>query len=1025
MTSRFSLHLLGATSLSEHRGGSTESLLGPGKPLALLTFLALAPRRTVLREQFIELLWADSDPEMARRSLRQALYQARRRMGDEAILGDDEQLTLVADLTTDRDEFLEALDAGDPARAVALYQGPFFPAFAAPGGAAFEQWADYERERLQFAFFQALESLARTELRQHRWRDALRLARRLRESDRERESAWRLVLEALVSAGDWVQAAAEAEALEAKLREEGRTADPATTAMLRTARQTVPARAATSTRLVTELVGREAEFSTLIAGWQMAPNGLRRAHVSGAAGIGKTRLLRDVAARILATGGRAVMIRAAPTDHDLPWALAGDLTRQIAALPGAAAVAPAVAAVLLGLDPSLSSRFPMARAPATSGEEELLRLRTLAIADLLIAVADESPVALLIDDLHWSDAISRRLLQGLANRVSASAILLVTASRPGPEGTVLDRPEEVITLRPLTPEQVGVLVESIAQLPEVLRDSGFTCAIHDATHGSPLLVLETLQLALDRGWLSREDECWVAPDCEALLAALARERPLVRRVERLEPVERQLLRRLAIAGRPLPDALLGELFPREQQHRATVLAALEERGLAARAGSAWELAHDLMAEAVLSGITEEELRAAHAAMAEALLAGVRGGHARRRDAGPHLALAGDHAALAREFRIYVREKRNRGERDDPVAIAGEFLRRPTTDREVQELVASLPLSVRLGGYRAGARAIVVVALALVAALFWLSRPVRLVVTSVPRFGLQLAAGQPLVAEIRDRMGRTVGIRDSVRLSLGTGATDYGLIGQEWAKARSGRVVFDGVRFKGTYLAMPAGFITLRVSAPGLPVVETDTIVMGGRAIGLWLDRGTINGQQVDGEHRAVTVKRGTRLTGSVKLRYTTSAGTAAILSAVIPTWGDRERNFLIAKALASVAERDTFTLQLTMQGPAAPGRYRLIFIEGMETEARFLASGTNWLLGSPRWHDGNDAMDLTPAQLAEMDSTGSVDWLWDQPAPDGDSARAFAEMGSRAMRLPRALPREAVRRLARRMSGTTLEVVVE
>ncbi len=1025
MTRRFTLHLLGATSLSEHRTEGSEPLLGPGKPLALLAFLALAPRRTASREQLIELLWADSETELARRSLRQALYQLRRRMGDEAIRGDDEQLTLAADLSTDRDQFLEALDAGDTARAVALYQGPFFPAFAAPGGAGFEQWADYERERLQLAFFQALESLARAELSQHHWRDALRLARRLREADRDRESAWRLVLEALVSSGDWVQAAAEAEALEAQLRDEGRTAEPATLTMLRTARQAVPPRATASTRLVTELVGRESEFSSLIAAWQSAPRGLRRVHVSGAAGIGKTRLLRDVAARILATGGRAVVIRAAPTDHDLPWALAGDLTRQIAALPGAAAVAPAVAAVLLGLDPSLSSRFPMARAPATSGEEELLRLRTLAVADLLSAVADEAPVALLLDDLHWCDAISRRLLQGLASRVSSSAVLLVTASRPVPEGTVLDRPEDTITLRPLTPEQVGVLVEGIAQLPDTLRDGGFLCALHDATHGSPLLVLETLQLALDRGWLVREGERWVAPDREALLAALARERPLARRVERLEPVERQLLRTLAIAGRPVDDAVLAELFPRDRQDRATVLAALEERGLAARAGSAWELAHDLMTEAVLTGITEEEARALHAALATALLAAVPAGHARRRDAGPHLALAGDRAGLEREFRSYVRERRHDGQRAEPVALAGEFLRRPPTDPAVATLVATLPLSIRLGGYLVAAGATGALALVLAATLFWLSRPAQLVITSLPRFGVQFSTGKPLVAEIHDRLGRPVSISDSVTITFGAGAPEYALIGQRWARARDGRIVFDSVRFEDHSTALSPGLATLRLSAPRLPVVESDTLIMGSRAIGLWLDRGEVNGQRLDASHRVVTVTRGSRLTGAVTLHYTTAAGTAGILSAVIPTWGDREHNFLIAKGLESMADRERFTLQLDLAAPSAPGRYRLIFVEGMETEARFLASGTNWLIGTPRWHDGNDAVDLTPAQLAELDSLGSTDWPWDLVAPDGDAGRRYSEMGQRAMPLPRELNGEAVRRLMRRMSGTTVEVVVE
>ena len=65
--------------------------------------------------------------------------------------------------------------------------------------------------------------------------------------------------------------------------------------------------------------------------------------------------------------------------------------------------------MLIGLDPSLTARFPAAR-PTTAQGDELLRMRTLALAELIAAVADDAPLALLVDDLHWSDGFSRRAL---------------------------------------------------------------------------------------------------------------------------------------------------------------------------------------------------------------------------------------------------------------------------------------------------------------------------------------------------------------------------------------------------------------------------------------------------------------------------------------------------------------------------------------------------------------------------------------------------------------------------------------
>lgn len=56
--------------------------------------------------------------------------------------------------------------------------------------------------------------------------------------------------------------------------------------------------------------------------------------------------------------------------------------------------------------------------------------------------------------------------------------------------------------------------------------------------------------------------------------------------------------------------------------------------------------------------------------------------------------------------------------------------------------------------------------------------------------------------------------------------------------------------------------------------------------------------------------------------------------------------------------------------PRVPGRYRLLFTFDAETEMRFIASSTNWVVGAPAWDDGNDLVDLPDSVLAEMDRDG-------------------------------------------------------
>src|SRR5690606_37040680 len=129
---------------------------------------------------------------------------------------------------------------------------------AAPGGAEFEQWADRERDRLRALFIRAADTLARRHLTGGRPRDAVQLARRIREAEWTHEGGWRLLLEAMLAANDRVHALVEADALEELLRAEGREGEPATRAILRSVRQSPDTgEPSATTTLMAELVGRE------------------------------------------------------------------------------------------------------------------------------------------------------------------------------------------------------------------------------------------------------------------------------------------------------------------------------------------------------------------------------------------------------------------------------------------------------------------------------------------------------------------------------------------------------------------------------------------------------------------------------------------------------------------------------------------------------------------------------------------------------------------------------------------------
>lgn len=104
---------------------------------------------------------------------------------------------------------------------------------------------------------------------------------------------------------------------------------------------------------------------------------------------------------------------------------------------------------------------------------------------LLVTLAERKPLVLAVDDLHWVDEPSRRLLAYLGRRTSDVPILLVLATRPQRAGPELDG-AEMFRLSPLSPEGVAHVTAGVAD------DPGFATACHTATGGVPLLLLGLL-----------------------------------------------------------------------------------------------------------------------------------------------------------------------------------------------------------------------------------------------------------------------------------------------------------------------------------------------------------------------------------------------------------------------------------------------------------------------------------------------------------------------------------------------------
>jgi hypothetical protein len=594
---------------------------------------------------------------------------------------------------------IRAWERRDVSAVVDAYVGEFLPEFAAPGGAEFERWADSERRHLRGIFSRAGETLVREWLSQGKQREARELAARVRNLDVLNQSGWRLLLETLIAGRDAVGAAVEVEQMERLFAAEELELEPATIALVKLARKERVSSGHDSTGQISpmfsrELVGREREFSLILKAWDQARDGrFTHLHLSAPAGLGKSRLLTDVYARLKSSLARVLLVRANYGAREIGYAFASDVAAALATRAGARGISPQSASALVALNPILSTHW--SAAPDSSVGDEAMRRRSLALREMLVVLTEDQPVALLLDDLHWSDRESRRLLGVALGGLSRTRVLVLSAAREFGTEEAIGANAQVVALPPLTPSAVYALLTGIAPLPVAPWSDRLPHSMHDAAHGSPLLVLETVQLLVDRGLLRASASGWEALDPTTLEIELGEGSALRRRIGSLPATEREALTNLATAGIPLSEPVLCRTSDMPVHELQRDLQSLEQRGLAVRRGELWSTAHDEYAQAILSLLAVGDKSRVAVTVGRAIL---REGERDRRAlqvAAPLLARGNDRNGLIAAAQSYVDLSREQGDRRSPRAMLHELLAGAATPEQEGRIYHDLPLSMRL------------------------------------------------------------------------------------------------------------------------------------------------------------------------------------------------------------------------------------------------------------------------------------------------------------------------------------------
>jgi DNA-binding CsgD family transcriptional regulator len=332
------------------------------------------------------------------------------------------------------------------------------------------------------------------------------------------------------------------------------------------------------------------------------------------AGLGKTSLLRAAAQSAAELGFTCLRARAGELERDFAYGCVRQLLEPAVAraegeererlFGGAAALSRPLFVLLEECPP-----------PAPEGAFSVLH----GLYWLLNNIADEGPVALLVDDLHWADAESLRFLNYLAPRLDGLAMAVLATSRPGEGDTgaiarLAAAPENTaIGPRPLSTEATVTLCERRLG-PGVASE--FAAACREATGGNPFFLEALLREAAENDFST--DAAGAKRVRGIGPAAVAR--TVLLRLAGQPAAAGSIVRAAAVLGdgAGLAEAArLAEVSEPEAARAADLLAALA----IFRPADRLEFAHPIVREAVYAEIGPRERAEAHARAARILAGG--------------------------------------------------------------------------------------------------------------------------------------------------------------------------------------------------------------------------------------------------------------------------------------------------------------------------------------------------------------------------------------------------------------------
>lgn len=471
------------------------------------------------------------------------------------------------------------------------------------------------------------------------------------------------------------------------------------------------------------LFGRASQLRELHSAWTAASAGHRQGVlITGEAGIGKSRLVREFDRTVLDHGGAVFRARCLPEHRNNALYPILEMFRQLWQLPDARVTdigSPANDSVgALGqaftriesalarcqrplnvIMPVFCAWFGLPRPeryePLQHSPQRQKELLLQALVQLISGLGRGQPLLFIIEDLHWTDPTSLELINKLIDKLNKSviassdeqALLVVLTARPEftthwPEGQV-----KTVHLSGLQSDDAAAFVRDIVGDKDI--DDDILKGVVARTDGVPLFVEALMRMLLDRELVERDGQYVLEGGFEGISVPVTLRDLLTERLDRLGPA-RATAQLAAAIGREFEYPLLAAASDRDEGAMQADLAALIDADLAVEqrrvGGSRYLFRHALIRDAAYESMLRATRESTHARIAKAMdsefpeLA-----RTRPAELGRHYAAAQSFAPAVEHTTRAARESLDRSVNAEAIAHASKVLR----------WVAELPESQRV------------------------------------------------------------------------------------------------------------------------------------------------------------------------------------------------------------------------------------------------------------------------------------------------------------------------------------------